>query len=161
MLSSWRCHPHCDGVAFADKQASLQSRHLCHCCNNVVALIAMALLPLTSWCCCPCHNSVIAIVNAQAFLLLSQWHCCPCCTGAIANIAQVMLPLLHQHCILIVLTSLPSRCMGIVNVVAPALLPPSSWHVCAIVLVLLPLPCWHCCPWCTGIITLVAQASLP
>jgi hypothetical protein len=34
--------------------------------------------------------------------------------------------------ITILLTSLPSRCMGVITVVAPALLLLSSWWVCAV-----------------------------
>ncbi len=51
--------------------------------------------------------------------------------------------------------------MGIIIVVAPALLPPSSWRVCAVALVLLPLSQWCCCPCYAGIRSLVVQASLP
>jgi hypothetical protein len=94
---SWRCHPHCNGVVIIDVQVSLQSRHLCHHCNNFVALVAMLPLPSSSWCCCPCHDGIITIVIAQAPLQLSQWHHCPCCTGAITNIARLLSPLLHWH----------------------------------------------------------------
>jgi hypothetical protein len=94
--------------------------------------------------CCHCHDGIAIIVLAP----LPTLHgcCCPCCAGNV---------------ILIALTSSPSCCMGVVTVVALALLPPSSWLVCAIALVLLPLSCWRCCPWYAGISTLVAQASLP
>jgi hypothetical protein len=79
---------------------------------------------------------------------LSTLHgrCCPCCPGVV---------------VLIALTSLPSRCMGVVTVVELALLPPSSWRVCAVALVLLHLSPWHCCSWCIGISPLVVQASWP
>jgi hypothetical protein len=45
LSSSWHRHPRCNDVAVVSVQESLQSRHLCHCCNNVVALIPMVLLP--------------------------------------------------------------------------------------------------------------------
>ncbi len=51
--------------------------------------------------------------------------------------------------------------MGIITVVAPALLPLSSWCVCAVALVSLPLSCWHCFSWWAGFSALTAQASLP
>jgi hypothetical protein len=70
LLSSWGCCPHCDGVAVIDAQASLQSRHLCHCQNIVVALATMALMRSSSWCPHHCHNGVITIVDAQASLPL-------------------------------------------------------------------------------------------
>jgi hypothetical protein len=71
LSSSWHHHPQCNGVIIVDVQVSLQSRHLCHHCNNVVALVAMLLLPSSSWCCHPCHDGIITIVIAQASLLLS------------------------------------------------------------------------------------------
>jgi hypothetical protein len=97
LSSSWLCHPHFDGVAVVDVQVSLQSMRLCHCCNNVVALVAMALLLLLSWCLSPCHNGIVTIVDAHASLSLSLWCCFPCCAGAITNIAWALLPLLHRH----------------------------------------------------------------
>jgi hypothetical protein len=70
-------------------------------------------------------------------------------------------PCYHCIVVLITLTSLPLCCIGIIIVIAPVLLPPSTWHVWAVALVSSPLSHWHCCPWCTGIIALNAQASLP
>jgi hypothetical protein len=70
LLSSWGCCPHCDGVAIIDAQASLHSRHLCHCQNILIALAAMALMRSSSWCPHSCHNGIITIVNAQASLPL-------------------------------------------------------------------------------------------
>jgi hypothetical protein len=87
-LSLLSMHRHlclcCDGNI-----ASLMCRHLCHCqvsvlaliacCQaGVVALVVMALLLSLHrrLChshdsnCCSCHNGVVAIVDAQAFLLL-------------------------------------------------------------------------------------------
>jgi hypothetical protein len=126
----------------------LPSLQWCHCCHQagVVALIMMALLPSSMHRrLCNCHDGVVALV-ALAPLPTLHRHCCPCCAGIV---------------VLIALTSLPSRRMGVVTIVAPVLLPLSSWHVCAIALVLLPLSCWCCCPWCTDISVLVAQASFP
>jgi hypothetical protein len=48
----------------------LQSRHLCHCQNIVIALAAMASMRSSSWCPHPCYNGVITIVDAQASLPL-------------------------------------------------------------------------------------------
>jgi hypothetical protein len=49
------CHHQCAGVFAVNKLASLpalqwylQSRRLCCCCNSIVALVAIALLPLSS-----------------------------------------------------------------------------------------------------------------
>ncbi len=94
---------------------------------------------------CQCHDEVVALV-VLAPLPTLHWHCGPCCAGIV---------------VLIALTSLPSHCMGVVTIVAPVLLPPLSWCVCAIALVLLPLSCWCFHPQCTGISALVMQASLP
>jgi hypothetical protein len=140
----------------------LQSRHLCHCRNIVVALAAMASMRSSSWCPHPCRNGIITIVNAQVSLLLYLWHCYPGCAGAIAKIARA----LYRPCcpcvvVLIALTSLPSCCIGVITIITPVLLPLSTWHVCAVVLVSLPLSHWHCRPRCAGIIALIAQASLP
>ncbi len=126
--------------------------------TDIVVLIAIASLLLSSWCCCPSHNGIVAIIDAQVYLPLSQWHCCPHCAGAIAQIIRVLLPLLCQHCHLI--DYLPSQCMGIVTVIAPVLLSLLSWRLCAIVPFLSPLSCWCCHPWCTGVGALLAQASL-
>jgi hypothetical protein len=100
---------------------SLMCRCLCHCCNGIVALIALAPLPTLHKC------------------------CCSCCAG---------------FAVLVVLTYLPSCHIGVVTVIAPALLPSSSWRVCAIALVLFPLSRWCCCHWCAGINALGAQESL-
>ncbi len=155
LSSSWCCRPCRNGVAIANAQASLQSRHLCSCHDNVVALVVMAMLLSSIWCCCPHHNDVVAIVNVQASLPVSLWHCCLHCAGAIAIIARVVLLFLCWCCRpycsnLFPLTShgrCHRRCTGIV--------PLSSWRVCAVVLVLLPLSRYCCHPWYTGISTLV------
>ncbi len=94
---------------------------------------------------CHCHNGVVTLIALAPSPRLHRC-CCPCCSGVV---------------VLIALTSLLSRCMGVVTIIALVLLPLSTWRVCTVALVLLPLSRWHCCPWCTGIIALVAQASLP
>ncbi len=161
LLSSWHWHPHCNGVAVVDAQVSLQSRQLCHHCNNIVALVVMALLPLST--------GVIALVTMASSPLLMCRCLCHCHDGVVALIALAPLPTLHRHCcpyctaviLLIALASLLSRCMGIDNIIALALLPPLGWCVCAIALELLPLSHWHCHPWYAVICVLVMQASLP
>jgi hypothetical protein len=143
------------------QRASLKSRHLCHRCNNVVALVAMMLSPSSSWCCCPCHDGVVAIVNVQVSLPLSGWCHHP--------LALAPLPTLHRHCdpcfTRIVAPNVQTfsslHCMGTITIIAAALLSPSSWHVCPVALVYLPLSRWSCCPWCTGISALITQALLP
>ncbi len=77
LLLSWCHYPHCDGGTAINAQASLQSGHLCHHCNKVAALVAMAMLQLSSWYHCPCHNGVVANVDAQVSLPLSRWRRCP------------------------------------------------------------------------------------
>jgi hypothetical protein len=85
-------------------------RHLCHCqagvnafvtiallpliCNGVVALVAMASLPSSSWC---CFSSLQwrCCYHPQASLPSSPWHCCPCCNGIVAVDSQASLPLLR------------------------------------------------------------------
>ncbi len=108
--------------------SSLVRRHPCWHCNGVVALIAMALLLLmcrrlcchcngdcrsccndvstivklawsSSWCCCPCNNEVVAVINAHASLLssrspLSCWCCCPQYASISVLVARASLPLL-------------------------------------------------------------------
>jgi hypothetical protein len=112
----------------------------------------MATLPLSSWCCCLCHNGVVAIINAQAYLLLSQW-CCPNCAGAIANIAQALLALLHQHCHPYCAGLFPLMLHGRCQIVSLVSLPLSSWRVCAF--------SWCCCPCHAGIVALRTLALVP
>jgi hypothetical protein len=135
------------------QRASLQSRHLCHGCNNIVALVAMVSLPSSSWCCCPHHDGVVAIVNAQVSLPLSGWCHYP--------LALAPSPSLHGPCdpwftrivapILQTFSSL--RCMGAITVIAVALLSPSSWRVCPIR--------WCTCPCHAGVVVLGALALAP
>jgi hypothetical protein len=128
---SW-CHCPCpNGVVVVDVQASLQFKGICRCCDSVIALVTMALLPSSSWCRHPCHNGVVAIVDAQVSLLLSQWHCRPRYTGTIINIAQVLLPLLHRRCLpyhadLVALTSHGHCHRHCTSVAAPVCLEPFS-----------------------------------
>jgi hypothetical protein len=176
LLLSWHHCPCCNGVAAIDVQASLQSRRLCCCHDNIVALVAMALLLSSSWCCCPCHDRVVAIIDAQVSLMLSQWPCRP--------FALAPLPTFHGHCppccigviIPIVLTFLPSRYMGVVTIVAPALLPLLSWCVCAVhcccctchasvvilhALALATLSCRPLCPCCVCILQSICMHLCP
>jgi hypothetical protein len=165
LSSSWHCHPHCNGVTVVDVQASLQSRRLCHC-NNIVALVAIALLLLSSWCCCPHHNGIVAIIDAQASSPLSQWRCCPCCAGAIANIAWVLLPLLRRHChpYCADLFALKShgrrhrRSTSIVDPVELVCLRHYAGVIAFVMLALLPLVHWHSHPCRAGLFALVVLA---
>jgi hypothetical protein len=118
-------------------------RHLCCCHNGVVALVALAPLPILPRHCCPCCTGVVVLIvltslpsrcmvvvtiDALALLLplswrvcaialvlspLSCWHCCPWCTGISALVMQESLPLLCLHC----------------AVDSQASLPKLSWHV--------------------------------
>jgi hypothetical protein len=105
--------------------------HHCHQHAGVVALVTMVSLPSSMHRnLCRCHDGAIALIVLASSSTL-HGHCCPCCTAVVVIIMQ---------------TSLPSRCMGIVTIVVLALLPPLSWRVCVVMLVLLPLSCCHCCP---------------
>jgi hypothetical protein len=157
LSSSWRHHPCHDGVVTVDAQACLQSKHLCRHCNNTVAIAMMVLLPLSNWCCCPHHDGVVTIIDAQVSLPLSQWHHPPHCTGTIANIAWALLPLLRWHCCPYCADLFALMSHGHHHRCCTGVVPPLVWHVCAIALVLSPLSC----PWCAGISTPVMQISLP
>ncbi len=140
-----------------------------HCSPGVFAIIAIALLPLLQLHHCHCQAGVVALVLMMLLPSLMRRHLCHCHNGIVVLIALAPLSTLHRSCppcctgiiVLIALTSFPSHCMGVATIITPALLHPSSWCVCAVVLVLLHWLYWHCFPWCTGISTLVAQASLP
>jgi hypothetical protein len=165
-------------------------RHLCCCQAGVVALIAMVLpllmcrrlcspgifaivaillLPLLLWCCCHLQAGAVALITMASSPSSMHRRLCHCHNGILALVALAPLPILQEHChpccicvvVLIALTPLPSRCMGIITVIALVLLPPSTWCVCAVALVSLPLSCWHCHPQYAGIIAFVMQASLP
>ncbi len=145
----------------------LMRRHLCSPC--VFAVIRIKLLPLLRWRCCHCQAGVVALVTMASSALLMHRHLCHCHNDVVALVGLAPLPTLHGNCcpccasviVLIELTFLPSRCMGVVTVFAPVLLPPSSWRFCVVALVLSPLSCWCLHPLCTGISSHVAQASLP
>ncbi len=62
-------------------------------CNSVVALVTMALLPSSSWHCCPHCNGIIIIIDAQASLQSIQWHCCRWCTGVFSIVAMAIVAL--------------------------------------------------------------------
>jgi hypothetical protein len=112
--------------------ASLQSRHL--------AIIAITLLPFLQWHYCHCQTGVDALITMASLPSLIRRHLCRCHNGVITLVALVPSPTLHRHCspccasviVFILLTSLSSRCMGIITIVAMALLPPSSWCVCTV-----------------------------
>jgi hypothetical protein len=91
---------------------SSQWRH-CRLQAVVVALVVtMASLPmLMHRRLCHCHDVIVFLV---ALVPLSTLHgcCCPCCAGIVVFITP---------------TSLLSCCMGVITVVALALLPPLSW----------------------------------
>jgi hypothetical protein len=63
-------------------------------CDCVVALIMMALLPSSSWRCCPCCNGVIVIIDV--FALVAHWQ-----AGVIAANAQGSSPLLQWQLLLL------------------------------------------------------------
>jgi hypothetical protein len=139
------------------------------CSPGIFAVIAIKLLTSLQWHHCRHQASVVALVPMELPPLSMRRRLCCCHDGVVALVVLAPLPTLHGHCHpcctgivdLILLTSLPSRQIGVITVVAPALLPSSSWHVCAVALVSLPLSCWCCCPWFTGISALVTQDSLP
>jgi hypothetical protein len=116
----------------------------CLCSPGIFAIITIMLLPSLQ--CCHCHPQagVVILVTMASSPLSLRRHLCRCHNGVIALVALVPLPTLHGHyppcctgiIVIIPLTSLPSLCMGIVTIVAPALLPPSSWLVCAV-------ECWY------------------
>ncbi len=74
----------CTGVVILIALTSLLSH-----CMGIVTIVAPVLLPQLS--CCVC---TIALV----LLPLSRWHCCPWCADIITLIAQASLPLLCLHC---------------------------------------------------------------
>jgi hypothetical protein len=136
LSSSWCCCPCCNGVP------SLMCRRLCS--PGVFAIATIIMLPLSQWHCCPCQAGIVALVT-MALSPSSMCRCfCHCHYGVVAIIALAPSPKLHGHCcpccacivVLIALTFSPSCCMDVITIVAPALLPPLSWHVSTIALVL-------------------------
>jgi hypothetical protein len=117
--------------------ALVASRHLYS--TFIFAIVAIMLLPSLQWHCCYSQAGVVALVTIASLPFLMCWHLCRCHNGVVALVALAPFPMLHRHChpycasiiAIILLTSLPSGCMGIATVVAPALLPLSTWQVCA------------------------------
>ncbi len=68
------------------------------CCIGVITVIALVLLPPSTW-----HICAVAVVLSP----LSLWHCCPRCTGIISLIAQASLPVLCLHCAVYLQASSP------------------------------------------------------
>ncbi len=141
-------------------------RHLCD--PGIFTIATILLLPLPQRRCCHLQAGVVAFVTIASVPPSMRRHLCHSHNGVVTLVALALSSMQKRffpHCtgvvVLIALTSLPSRCMGIVTVIAPVLLPLSTWFVCTIALVLSPLSCWHCRHWCNGIISLVTQASLP
>jgi hypothetical protein len=146
---------------------SLMCRHLCS--PGVFAVIVITLLPLLRLRHCHHQAGVVALVTKALLPLLVHRHLCRCHNNIVALVALVPLPIFHGCCqpfctsnlVLIAMTSLPSRHMCVINVVAPALLPPLSWRICAVMLVTLALSCWCHCPCHAGIVALGALALAP
>jgi hypothetical protein len=82
------------------------------------------------------------------------WRHCQDCTG----IVSPLLPLrCSPYCADLFALMLHWRLhRHYTGVVAPV----NLVYLCCCASVL-PLSHWHCCPWCAGFITLIAQASLP
>jgi hypothetical protein len=139
--SMWRLL-HCHRAGIITLIAMVLSSLMCRClCSpGIFAIIAIILLPSLQCCCCHCQAGVFILVMMASSPLSLRRHLCRCYDGDIALVALVPSPTLRGHyppcctgiIIIIPLTSLLSLCMGIVTIVAPALLPPSSWHVCAV-----------------------------
>jgi hypothetical protein len=133
---SWGHCPHWIGVTVVDAQASLQSRRLCCCRNNVFALAAVVSLPPSNWRHGPCHGGIVAIV------------------GIFAIVMMVLLPLLRwRHC---------QHCRGIVALVVPALSSLSRWSICPNVKWALSLSLrQRCCPRQAGMFVPLRWCSCP
>ncbi len=115
----------------------------------------MALLPLSSWChCpCPCHSGIVAIVNVQAPLPLSWWCCCPCCAGAIANITGIIALVVPASLLLLRWPLCPH--------VAWASSPPLHRRCCPHQAGLFALLHWCCCPCHADVVALSVVALAP
>ncbi len=147
VLPLFMCRHLCSPVVFAVVEITVLPSlwwRFRHCQAGVLTLVTMASSPSSMRRrLCNCHDGIIALV-VLASLPTLHGHYCPCCTSVV---------------VLIVLTSSPSRCMGVITIIAHDLLPPSSWCVCTVALMSLLLSHWYCSPWYTGISTLVSQAS--
>jgi hypothetical protein len=101
----------------------LLHRCCCPCCTDVIAIVELALLPLSCWCyhiighagiapviaivplplyrlLCLCCAGVVSIVVLATLQLLS-WCCCPQCTGIVTIVALTLSTLLRwrlYHC---------------------------------------------------------------
>jgi hypothetical protein len=62
-------------------------------CDDVIALVVIAWLPFSSWCCCPHCNGVLVIINVIA--LVACWQ-----AGIAAINAQASLPWLQWQMLL-------------------------------------------------------------
>jgi hypothetical protein len=145
--SMWRlfcCHQAGVVTLIAMVLLSLMRRRLCS--PGIFAIIAITLLPhfnnivaSLQWRCCHCQAGVVTLVMMVSLPSLMHRRLCRCHDGVVALVALAPLPILHWRyhpccadiVIIILLTSLLSRCMGIVTIIAPLLLPPSSWRDCA------------------------------
>jgi hypothetical protein len=66
----------------------LMRRHPCHHQDGVVYLVTIALPPLIV-------NGVAALI-VSALLPSSSWHCCPCCNGIVVMIDVIALAACQQ-----------------------------------------------------------------
>jgi hypothetical protein len=122
--------------------------------NNVVAFVTTASMPSSSWHCCPCHNGVGVIINAQVSL--------PSCNGIVALVVMALLLLMYRRLCRCRDCNCRPHDNGVVAIVnAQASLPLSSWCCCpcnnGIVALALRQ---RCCPHRNGIIVIPKLASL-
>ncbi len=131
---------------------------------------------MSKYCCCPCCDGIDEVVKLVSSPL-SQWRHHHRCTGVFTIVTMASLPLLRWHhcqdCTGIVSPLLPLRCSPNRSDLFALMshwrhhhhctgaVAPFNLAYCAVAVVSLPLSHWHCCPWCAGIIALIAQASLP
>jgi hypothetical protein len=109
------------------------------CSPGIFAIFAIMLLPSLQWHCYRCQACDVSLVMMTSLPSLMCRHLCRCHNGIIALVVLAQSPTLHGHCcpcctsivIIILLTFLALRCMGVVTIVALALLPPSSCRLCA------------------------------
>jgi hypothetical protein len=82
LLPLLMCRHPCCHQASIDALIKMASLPLIY--DEIVALVAMALLPSSSWRCCPHCNGIVVIINAQASLPSLLWQCCPHCDGIVS-----------------------------------------------------------------------------
>jgi hypothetical protein len=177
---SMQRHPcHCqDGRLPCNKgTAALDPRRCCRPrCDCVIAILKLALLPSSQWCCHhhQCHRPCC---------LLASWHCRCVCAGvfagvAMANVSLILmasLPLLMRRRVSAVVELVLSSLPLVVKLVSSPMLRWHCSHQCAgflplsqlqffalMTMALLPLsmcrrPC--CCQ--DGVVSLVTMASMP